>query len=143
MRTLIFIALVSCGCSKKESGDVIARPGDAATIKPVEGKEALEWTHKELREHLESKGLKYVMFSTSRNVPAAFFAQSGTRAATVWAAEEYFKTRQPEVFLVQLQQTPQEAREMSGPEGDQGFSWGRFLFLGNANTLKSIKTSLP
>ncbi len=97
------LLLVIVGCSGQ------ARGGKPAGPSPQ--KEGLEWTHRELLEHLGSKGVRLAHQGGGGDV--AFFRDPATQGALV-------------VFL---KATAQEAREFAGAAPGPAFAWGRFAFL--------------
>ena len=105
------------------------------------------WTHKELAEHLERKGLRYKMIPANRGIaigPAVYFVREGSPAAVGQKeAEAAESDKSPDVVYCQIRKTVQDAKDQVGIVGENGFSSGRFIFLGNPKALDRIRTALP
>jgi hypothetical protein len=105
------------------------------------------WTHKELAEYLENKGLKYKMFSTSRGTligPAVFFVVDGTASASdEEKADRAFRDKSPDVIYCQVLKTAQDAKDRAGNLGSEAFSNGRFFYYGQPKALERIRQFLP
>lgn len=101
--------LTTCGCGN--------RPGAG-------------WTHKELLEHLESRGLKVEVVervSFGINGPYVRCRLDGHRGRTA---------------DITLTGSDAEAREKAAVEGGEAFAWGRFLFDGEPEQLKKIRAAI-
>lgn len=137
MRKLICAVLVCVlvGCEKKtESGS----GGAAAAV-------ADEWTHKELLEHLNKKGLKLravpTIYKSAYGRPV-FFVTESSHVKTDEDAIAAYEKKSGELVYCRLQKTPQEARDEIGVAG-RGFAYGRFIFLGEPPLYDRVRSALP
>jgi hypothetical protein len=135
MRALLCVLLAVAGCAKRDDGGGIARGGIPD-----------DWTHKELVEHLNGKGLaKKFLPASSGGVlgPAGYLvpADSNLTAEDVRAAFPH----PPAEGLVYcaLRRTPQEAKDDAGTAGADAFAAGRFVFRGPPAELRRIREALP
>lgn len=98
-----------------------------------------DWTHKELLDHLRSKGLSLEMDYGVHPTgwPTATFIPKGTGGNLIPG---------PTVGSV-LCPDNQKARETAGPYGNGGFAWKRFAFDGrrkeDRELLSKIKAAMP
>jgi hypothetical protein len=134
---LMFVA--GCGgvSSKKDDG---GKPGETA-----KGGIPENWTHRELLEHLNKKGLKLRMVPTNLGgafgVPAHFVNESsGIKDAD--AADTAFDKNSPDVVYCLLMKTAQEAKDQAGAS-TKGFASGRFAFSGSGAQFEKIRGALP
>ena len=89
-----------------------------------------DWTHKELVEHLEKKGLK---FTTKRAVGSG----SNPAMELTFSKTEYVGT--------ELFSSDKAAKEFAAASPVDSFSWGRFVFFSNkasADSLAKVKAAL-
>jgi hypothetical protein len=98
---------------------------------PNPEKEGLSWTHKELVEYLNAKGLQVEMIADSlEGEPTAILIRPD------WSASA-------RVFL---KPSARAAAEAAGPWGDQAFAWGHFLFVigefGSPSLVPEIRAAL-
>ncbi|VTT96574.1 unnamed protein product [Gemmataceae bacterium] len=105
------------------------------------------WTHKELAEHFDRRGLKLKMLPTNRATffgPAVFFVAEGSPAAAgEKEADRAYGDKSPDVVYCQLRKTTQEARDEAGSKGSDWFASGRFLFHAPPAAAEKIKAALP
>lgn len=105
------------------------------------------WTHKELAEHFDRKGLKYKMITTNRGAffgPAVYFAADGSPAsAGEKEADQAYQDKSADVIYCQIRKTAQEAKDEVGTMGSGAFASGRFVFAGPAKSLDRLKAAVP
>lgn len=128
-----------------------AEPPPAAPVpspdpKPPKGA-VQDWSHKELIAHLRSKGLQLEADAAetgSANGPAMYFFPPGKQhvrrildgpgagVAAYWV----------DVAYVQKRKSAEEAKDRAGVL-EEGFAWGRFVFMGDPLFLDKIRRALP
>ena len=126
-RTPLILALFLAGCSKSEPTTGGSPPGRATTPavvpagkgdpKPAPDLTAT-WTHKELANHLEQKGVKV-------KVDAAPLGDTAIRTAATFTIIDGEDKGSVAVWLYR---TPEQAREGVGALGEHSFQFGRFAF---------------
>src|SRR5262245_4562043 len=106
-----------------------------APVRPSPDREGQSWTHRELADHLETRGLKVGLAPLNLGLhpeeePSVLLMAKGSDLGSV----------------VILKRTTQAAAESAGAMSDLGFSWGRFLFLptkvGSPSLVPQIKKAL-
>lgn len=109
-------ALAGCGRVGGVGGPSAAREGDS-------------WTHKELLAHLKAKGLEFRE------------GRSGTGD----------REERPFVYIfwdggkvrINLEESPQIARDKAGVEPEISIAWGRFFMTGTKESLAKVRPLLP
>jgi len=108
------------------------------------------WTHRELLDHLKTRGVEYVMFLREPELrsgsDALFVVPTSPFAVDRQAAEKgFFVEHDPNVVYVQLRNSEDEGwHPVRNP--DQEFwhsSAGRFVFVGSRDQLMRIRQALP
>lgn len=99
------------------------------------------WTHKELVEYLEKKGLKLDFTPSIRGVlygtPAFLY-----RPGLVVNDDTPYQT--PGYLYVRKCKTAGDANDSAALAKDDGFAWGRFLFISSdRNLLNQVRKALP
>jgi hypothetical protein len=106
-------AVLVLGLAVVAAVQIRGRPGGA----PVAAVQGSSWTHKELAEHLRSRGVRVTV------VPALDLG--GRPAAWFYDGPEGDHT--PRVLVILAADT-RDAREQAGALGADSWSWGRFAF---------------
>ncbi len=108
--------------------------GEGKPVGPTAEKEGVEWTHKELAEHLRGRGLDLIVAGGGGGLgepTSIFLMKDGSGEA-----------------IAVLKTSPGAARESAGAFGDHGFAWGRFVIWTahqdeGARFLGRIRKALP
>ncbi len=119
------------------------------TVPTLSSRSSEEWNHAELLQYLNARGLRlgmkdaggeaFVYHSTAtvtdRHIPAA--------SIDLAMLERSFDSLQDE-GLIKVSKLPsaQAARDAAGLKQERGWSWGRFLFIGNPKLIAEIRETL-
>ena len=97
---------------------------------------ANEWTHKELLDAIKAKGLDGDMFPAGKR-KAYLLGMNGwdkEQSFDVMLLESIFANGNKEIAIVELCDSPAEAKDAAGVYGDKGWAFGRFAFRTNSDS---------
>jgi hypothetical protein len=117
---LIGAFLLALGCNNGDG------KGQAQKAGPSPTKEGVEWSTKELVDHLQAKGIDCIV------IPAS--TSAGLRS----------KENEEEIVLVDQVPTPQEAKDKSSGlrMNNTGHHWGRFIISNHSKTSTKLFDSI-
>lgn len=131
---VLLVCVLAAGCGKAEGPNAKAGVPD-------------DWTHKELVEHLNKKGLNVRLIPTdfgSFYGPSAFIVpQDSPYADEKKLADDWREKRAAATTAYcTLRKTPQDAKDDAGASGRK-LAAGRFVFEADPAELARIKSALP
>lgn len=130
---LAFAGLAGCDQMKRAAGSGAGVPED--------------WTHQELTEHINRKGVSARFFVSSTGggiVPPSGYYVLDAKIKDIRDAEAEYKAGGRGVVTCSLRKTTQEAKDQAGTYSGRGFASGRFVFGSpDPAALEAIRRALP
>lgn len=128
----VFVAVVVSNSGGSVSDGVTAPPRSAD-----------DWSHKELIDHLKSRGAKFVAVPSKHGLRMYLFPPQTRNPEHLASVLDAGAPPGNLVYAtVDKLGSSQEAKDVAGVSGNNAFSWGRFVFVGHSDVTSGARRAL-